>query len=179
MPLAWRVRAPWLAAFAAGGSTCSTPVFAWTWIPKTSDVTVSKRRGAAVFGTADGLTMVLGLIAGLAVALQPSAAVWHASLAGGIAELGGMSLGQYWGDPDKDKVAAALNGGACCAASILAGLPFLLLSRGLAITVSLIITGLIACLVTLAREETGLMAAVRTFGLLIVAGGLAGLSGLS
>jgi hypothetical protein len=137
----------------------------------------SKREGALVFGMVDGSTLVLGLFLGEIIAHQSSSALWHAALGGGLAELGGMGLGQYWSDPDKDKWTAFLNGAGCCMATIFAGLPFAVASRSLATILSAIIIALIAVLICVLRAETGTIAILRTFGLLIVAGLLSGASG--
>lgn len=131
-----------------------------------------------VFGAADGLTLVLGLILGLAVARQPSAAVWHAALGGGVAEFGGMALGQYWSDPNRDKVAALCNGAAAAVACISAGAPFAVLSGVAAIGVAMVVVTCAGIAITLGREESGWLAFARTFGLLILAAALSGASGL-
>lgn len=141
-------------------------------------VTHSKRRGAMAFGAADGLTLILGLMLGLAISKQPNIAVWHAALAGGVAEFGGMALGQYWSDPEQDKVAAVANGGAGCFAILLAGAPFAVMAGYTALGVAAVIVTALALAITWLREETGWLAASHTFGLLLAAGGLSAASGL-
>lgn len=137
-----------------------------------------KASGSLVFGMTDGAVLVLGLFLGEVVSRQSSSALWHAALGGGLAELGGMSLGAYWADPDRDKKSAALNGIGCSAATIAAGAPFAGLSEVLATVVSAAIILVIGVLICILREETGWLAVARTFGLLAVAGLLSGASGL-
>lgn len=135
-------------------------------------------RGALVFGMADGLTLVLGLILGEIIAHQPAVAIWHAALGGGLAEFGGMALGQYWSDPERRKLPALLNGAGCAFATLLSGSPFALSGSILAIGTSLLIIFLLAVTICFLREEAGLTGIIRTFGLLLAAGLLSGLSGL-
>lgn len=138
----------------------------------------SKRRGAATFGAVDGLTLILGLMLGLAISRQPNLAVWHAALAGGVAELGGMALGQYWSDPARDKVTAVFNGGAGAVAIIGAGAPFAAIPGYGALVVAAVIVAAMAAGITWLRDETGWLAVFRTFGLLAMAGTLSAASGL-
>lgn len=140
-----------------------------------------KYRGPLVFGMTDGAVLVLGLYLGLVISMQSSNALWHAALGGGLAELGGMSLGQYWAQPGIGKLAAGLNGAGCAATTIVCGLPFapfLLLSRSAAIGVSAVIMFLSAVIICFLREERGWAAISHTFGLLIIAGAMSGASGL-
>jgi hypothetical protein len=139
---------------------------------------ILKVRGPLVFGMVDGSTLVLGLFLGELVSRQSGSALWHAALGGGLAELGGMSLGQYWASPEDGKLSAATNGVACALTATIAGLPFALLSRSPAtiVSASLIVAEAIA--ICLLREETGKLAIARTFGLLLAAGLLSGVSGL-
>lgn len=127
---------------------------------------------------ADGLTLVIGLILGLAVASQSAASVWHAALGGGLAEFGGMALGQYWSDEGRDKVAAALNGAACAVATIATGAPFAITHGLPAVLAAMVIAVVLAGVVSWLREETGVQAIARTFGLLVIAGLLSAASGL-
>ena len=76
------------------------------------------------------------------------------------------------------KWAAAVNGMGTAGTTILAGLPFALLPRTAATIASaalIVAAGVAICLL---REETGKLAVVRTFGLLLAAGVLSGVSGL-
>lgn len=139
---------------------------------------LDSRSGALVFGMTDGVTLVLGLFLGLVVSRQSAGALWHAALGGGLAELGGMSLGQYWSSPEAGKLAAFLNGAGCAAATIIAGVPFAFLPKVTATIVSSLVIFAIGVLICVLREETGKKAVARTFGLLALAGALSGASGL-
>lgn len=135
-------------------------------------------RGPLVFGMVDGATLVLGLFLGEVVARQSGAALWHAALGGGLAEFGGMGLGQYWAQPEDGKLAALANGGGCALTTIIAGLPFAFAGRGVATVISAVLIFLAGVLICMLREETGTLAVARTFGLLLAAGLLSGASGL-
>lgn len=137
-----------------------------------------KVRGPLVFGMVDGSTLVLGLFLGEIIARQSSTALWHAALGGGLAELGGMSLGQYWANPELGKGPAAANGAGCAATTIIAGLPFAVCGRTLATIISSALIAAAAVIICVLREETGTVAVARTFGLLLVAGAMSGASGL-
>ena len=126
-------------------------------------------RAAVVFGATDGLVLILGLVLGLAISRQPALSVWHAALSGGVAEFGGMALAQYWGDPERNKVAALCNGGACCLVVLAAGLPFAFLADGPATGIASLVIVLFGLAVTWMRAETGWLALARTFGLLLAA----------
>lgn len=139
---------------------------------------MNSRTGALVFGMTDGAVLVLGLFLGEIVSGQTGSALWHAALGGGLAELGGMSLGQYWSTPEAGKLAAFLNGAGCAAATIIAGAPFAFLSRIMATIVSALVIFVIGVVICWLREETGKEAIARTFGLLALAGALSGASGL-
>lgn len=137
-----------------------------------------KWHGPLVFGMVDGSVLVLGLFLGEVVAGQSSAALWHAALGGGLAEFGGMSLGQYWAQPEDGKLSAFANGAGCALTCIVGGLPFAFLARGVATIVSAVVIFLVGVLICILREETGKLAVMRTFGLLTAAGVLSGASGL-
>jgi hypothetical protein len=135
-------------------------------------------RAPLVFGMVDGSALVLGLFLGLIVSRQSSSALWHAALGGGLAAFGGMSLGQYWSAPEMGKVAALVNGAGTAGTTILAGLPFAIFHRTVAIIVSAALIVAAAVAICFLREETGRLAVARTFGLLLAAGAMSGLSGL-
>lgn len=140
---------------------------------------MNNRASSLVFGMTDGVVLVLGLFLGEIVSRQTGAAIWHAALGGGLAELGGMSLGQYWAQPAAGKLSAALNGVGCAAATIAAGAPFAFAwPRAAATLGSSMIIVTIAVIICVLREETGWSAIAHTFGLLLIAGALSGASGL-
>lgn len=132
-----------------------------------------------LFGSIDGLTMFLGLVFGLIVAAQSRGAAWHAALGGGMGELVGMSTGQYMSDHRKDiKVALACgaSGAVACAAP---GIPFAILaSRPLDIVLSACIALVMGAWIAWQRPEVGVSAIMRTYGVLLGAGLLSGLTGL-
>ena len=135
-------------------------------------------RGPLVFGMVDGSALVLGLFLGEIVSRQSSSALWHAALGGGLAAFGGMSLGQYWSAPEMGKAAALVNGAGTAATTILCGLPFAVFPRTPAIAASAVLITLAAVAICFLRDETGKVAVARTFGLLLAAGILSGVSGL-
>jgi hypothetical protein len=132
----------------------------------------------AVFGGVDGLTMFLGLTLGLIVARQGASAVWHAALGGAAGELVGMTAGQHLSDPESGWRVALGCGAAGALACILPAWPFLVWSRIPALGASLAFAGVIAGVIAVARPEHGWAAIVRTYGILIAAGLLSGLTGL-
>jgi hypothetical protein len=136
-----------------------------------------KWRGPLVFGMVDGMTLILGLLLGDIVAHESASAIWHSALGGGLAEFGGMSLGQYWSDEKKDKLGALLNGGGCCIIVLLAGAPFAVSSGAIPSIVSLCLVLAAAVGICFLREERGMVAFIRTFGLLAIAGAMSGASG--
>lgn len=135
-------------------------------------------RGPLVFGMVDGSTLVLGLFLGEIVAGQSGAALWHAALGGGVAEFGGMSLGQYWAQPEAGKMSAFANGLGCALTCIITGVPFAFLDRAPATIASAVLIFAVGVAICLLRQETGKLAIARTFGLLLAAGALSGASGL-
>jgi hypothetical protein len=137
-----------------------------------------KVRGPLVFGMTDGAVLVLGLFLGLIVSKQSGAALWHAALGGGLAELGGMSLGQYWATPAIGKVAAGLNGAGCALTTIICGAPFAFLGRTAATVAAAALIVVSAVIICLLRTERGWVAVTHTFGLLLLAGAMSGASGL-
>jgi hypothetical protein len=140
---------------------------------------MSKARPLAVFGAVDGLTLVIGLVLGLAVSRQPGAALWHAALAGGAGELVGMSSGQYLSDKESGWWPALACGVASAAACLAPGVPFAVpgLSRWLAVTAACAVAVAVAAGIAWLRPERGAAAVTRTFGILAAAGTLAAATG--
>ena len=132
----------------------------------------------AVFGAVDGLVMFLGLSLGLIVAHQSRGAVWHAALGGAAGELVGMTAGQHLSAPDDGWRVAVACGLAGALACILPAFPFLFLSRWTALETALAISVAVAAVIAWLRPERGITAVVRTYSILIIAGLLAGLTGL-
>ncbi len=132
----------------------------------------------AVFGSVDGLTMFLGLTAGLVVSRQGSSAVWHAALGGAAGELIGMSSGQWLSDRESGVRAALACGAAGAAACAAPAVPFLVATGGAAKIAALAVAAVVAGVIARARPEHGWAAVASTYGVLAAAGAVSGLTGL-
>jgi VIT1/CCC1 family predicted Fe2+/Mn2+ transporter len=132
-----------------------------------------------IFGSADGLVAFLGVLAGLVVARQQAAAVWHAALGVGLAEMVGMTLGQYWSAKEDGLAAALACGLASAVACIAPAVPYSVARGGAALAASLLLTAGVAALICWLRPERGWAAVVHTYGLLVLAAVLCGASGLA
>lgn len=135
-------------------------------------------RRVAVFGAADGLGIVMGVIAGMIVSQQPAHAVWAASLSGGIAELFSMANGQRISDSSSGWLPALAIGAASLAGCALPAVPYSFSSGSAALTAALLLCAAVAAVISWARPEKGILAVVETFGLLIVTGAACGVIGL-
>jgi hypothetical protein len=135
-------------------------------------------RRLAVFGGVDGLVMFLGLTLGLVVSRQAAAAVWHAALGGAAGELVGMTAGQHLSDPESGWPVALACGAAGGAACVLPAFPYLVTTGAAALAMALGIAAAVAGVIAWARPEHGRIAVLRTYGILIAAGVLSGLTGL-
>lgn len=132
----------------------------------------------AIFGSVDGLTMFLGLALGLIVSSQTASAVWHAALGGAAGELVGMTSGQWLSDRASGFRIALGCGLAGAVACILPGIPYLFLTSPAALGSALLIAWGEAGVIAWVRPEHGLTAVLDTYGILIGAGLLSGLTGL-
>lgn len=137
-----------------------------------------KTRTVSVFGAVDGLVMFLGLTLGLIVAKQSTTAVWHAALGGAAGELVGMTVGQHLSSPEDGWLVSLACGVSGALACIIPGVPFLFLPRYQALTVAIILATIVAGIIAWMRPEKGVKAITRTYGILIGAGILSGLTGL-
>lgn len=127
-------------------------------------------RAPAVLGAADGLGIVVGLIAGLAVASEPPGALWHAALAGGLAELVSMAAAQRQADASGGWRGALLCGTASAAACVAPAIPYLF-TAGLAALLPALTLAAAACgVVAWLRPEKGARAVLQTYGLTAAAG---------
>lgn len=96
--------------------------------------------GTAIFGSFDGLTSVLGLVA--ALFLEPTHVLISGALGLAVASAVGMGAGQYLGDPDRAWGRALLMAASTLAGTVIPVVPFLLLPRWLAVVVGLaLVTG--------------------------------------
>lgn len=120
----------------------------------------------AVFGGADGLGIVLGLIAGMIVSRQPAHAVWAAALSGGIAELFSMANGQRISDSSSGWLPPLAIGTASLAGCALPAVPYSFSSGSAALAASLALCAAVAAVISWARPEKGALAVLETFGLI-------------
>jgi hypothetical protein len=121
------------------------------------------------FGAADGVTIILGLLVSLTG--QPHA-LFRAALGAGLAELVGMTAGQWLSDGESGFGAALANGGAAFAACLIPALPYLAAKGWPAMAVSLALVAGVAGVISVLRPEKGVLAVVQTYGILLVAAGL-------
>ena len=132
-------------------------------------------RQPVTFGAADGLTVAIGLLISLA---GDPRALLRAALGAGVAELVGMSAGQYLSDEAAGPAPAAANGSASLVACLLPALPFLWLDGVTAIVASVLLVAAVATMITVTRPEHGLRAFAMTFGILALAAALCWLATL-
>ena len=128
---------------------------------------MSRLRAPIVFGSADGLTVALGIILSLAAA-APSAVV-KAALGAGIAELVGMTAGQWLSDGDSGFGPALANGTASLLGCFIPAVPYLITSGTAALVASMVLVAAIGGVVAWLRPQRGALAVVQTFGVLAVA----------
>jgi len=120
----------------------------------------------ATFGSADGLTLALGLIVSLSG--QPHAVV-KAALGAGIAEFVGMAAGAWLSDGSGGIWPPLANGGAAFAACLIPALPYLFASGCVALSASLVLVVAVAAVIAWLRPEKGVLAVVQTYGILAAA----------
>lgn len=120
----------------------------------------------ATFGSADGLTLALGIIVSLAG--QPHALV-KAAVGAGLAELVGMTAGCYLSDSGAGFWPALANGGAALAACVIPALPYLAAHGAAALGPSLALVAAVAAVISWLRPEKGALAWVQTFAILLAA----------
>lgn len=123
-------------------------------------------RSQAVFGAADGVAAVIGLVA---LVGQPHALV-RAALGVALAELVGMTAGAWLSDEEHAGFLVALaNGGAAFVTVLAPALPFVFLHGPPAIAVSGAVILGIGALISALRAEKGVPAVLKTYGVLLVA----------
>jgi len=120
----------------------------------------------ATFGSADGLTLALGLIVSLSG--QPHAVV-KAALGAGIAEFVGMAAGAWLSDGSGGIWPPLANGGAAFGACLIPALPYLFLAGSVALSASLVLVVAVAAVIAWLRPEKGVLAVVQTYGILAAA----------
>lgn len=140
-------------------------------------VTPAALKREACFGSADGVTIALGLVVSLA---GHPGAMWHAAVGAGVAELVGMTAGRWLSDSSDGFAVALTNGGAACAACLIPALPALVMARGaVALAAEIALVAVIAAVISWLRPERGVLAVAQTYGVLVVAAGLVMLAGLA
>ena len=130
----------------------------------------------AVFGGADGLVLVAGLIATLG-AVQPHAVV-RAAVGAGLAELVGMSAGAWLSDSEGGPKAALANGAAAYLACVVPSLPYAAVTGAPAVLASGVLVVAVAGVIARLRPERGLLAVAETYGVLAAAALLCWLTSL-
>jgi VIT1/CCC1 family predicted Fe2+/Mn2+ transporter len=123
----------------------------------------------AIMGSADGVTIVLGLLVSLAG--QPHA-LFRAAVGASLAELVGMTAGEWLSDGEGGFGVALANGAAAFAACLLPGVPYLLITGPVALAASLALVAGAAAVIAVLRPEKGPLAWLQTFGILAAAAGL-------
>jgi hypothetical protein len=121
------------------------------------------------FGLSDGATIALGLLVSLTG--QPHA-LFHAAAGAGLAELVGMTAGEWLSDSGPGFAVALANGSAACAACIVPAIPYLAGSGWPVIASSIVLVAAVGGVISLLRPEKGALAVVQTYGILAVAAGL-------
>lgn len=133
-------------------------------------------RAPVILGAADGVTIALGLVVSLA---GHPAAMWHAALGAGLAELVGMAAGVWLSDRRGGLLPALACGVAALAACVLPAAPYLLLRGTTALGAGLAVTVAAGAVVAWLRPERGFAAAAQTYGVLAAAAGLCWAVGLA
>lgn len=133
---------------------------------------------SAIFGSVDGLTVVVGLIAGLAISHQSSSALWHAALSGGLAELVGMTSGQWQSDSKGGWPVAFACGVMAALGCIAPAIPYVFFRGLTALTSALVLVAGVCAFIAWLRPEKGIRAVSQTYGLTVIAGVICALAGL-
>lgn len=120
---------------------------------------------AGLFGAVDGMSAFIGILAGLVVAHQPASAVWWAALSCSLAELVGMTSGQYQSDTRSGWGAALACGATSMAGCVVPAIPYLVLTGPLALVLSIFLVVVECSLIAWLRPEKGWRAWLQTFGL--------------
>lgn len=119
----------------------------------------------AVFGLADGLMSMLGVVLYLA---GHQALVFPAALSGGISSALSMAAGEWLSDSDTGLGAALVMGASAGTGAILPAVPYAVSPGPAAVAESVVICLLIGFVVALLRPRRSFpMAAAETFGVLL------------
>lgn len=140
--------------------------------PPSPRIRLFKRQ--AVFGMSDGVAIILGLLVTLAG--QPHA-LFRAALGASLAELVGMTAGEWLSDGESGFGAALVNGSAAFAACLIPALPALA-GKGIGVGAAAIaLVAVVAGVISWLRPEKGILAVVQTYGILLAAAGLCAAAG--
>jgi VIT family len=132
----------------------------------------------AILGGADGLVIVLGLVTGLAVSRQSPGAVWHAAVAGGLAELVGMTAGMWLSEGEAGFKVALTCGLAAMGACVVPAVPYAVAGGFAALLASVVLVAVTAAAISWLRPERGFLAVAQTYGILVAAAVLCTAAGL-
>ena len=117
----------------------------------------------AVFGLADGLMSMLGVVLFL---LGHRSLIFPAALSGGISSALSMAGGEWLSDSDNGPVASLVMGAATGLGAILPAVPYAITTGSLAVAESVVICVLIAVAVSCLRPARLPVAIAQTFGIL-------------
>lgn len=125
-----------------------------------------KLKKHAVFGAADGVAAVIGLVA---LVGQPHA-LFKAAIGVALAELVGMTAGAWLSADEGTGFWHALaNGGAAFVTVTAPAVPFAFLGGWEALVCALVIIASIGAVISWLRTERGVAAVSKTYGVLVVA----------
>ena len=125
----------------------------------------SRAARPAVFGLADGMMSLLGVVLYL---LGHQNLIFPAALSGGISSALSMAGGEWLSDSENGLAASCVMGGATGLGAILPALPYAVVTGPAAVASSIVICVLIGFTVSVLRPNRGLgMAMVETFGVLL------------
>lgn len=126
---------------------------------------LSSATRAGLFGAVDGLSAFVGILVGLVVAHQSPSSVWWAALSCGVAELVGMTSGQYQSDTRSGWRPALTCGALSMAGCIVPAIPYIALGGPIAFFLSIFLVIAECSLVAWIRPGGGWRAWIQTFGL--------------
>jgi VIT1/CCC1 family predicted Fe2+/Mn2+ transporter len=128
----------------------------------------------AIFGSFDGVVSVIGVM--VALLARPTPIIVEASVGLAAASAVGMMAGEYLGDDTRNVRRAVVMGVATIVGTMCPVVPFMLLTKELAIVVAVILVLVISLAIARARAQaTSGRAYVETFGVLLLAAGVTAL----
>lgn len=121
-----------------------------------------------VFGSADGLTVAMGITVGCALSGHWDA-IWAGAFSAGLAEFPGMASGRYQSAPQDGLAPALANGLAACVCATLPAVPFLFLPRQAAVAVAVAIGMCVCAFTATVGPGRGWRALARSYGITLAA----------